>query len=44
MVPFPKDYIEKDSGKSLPPGFWIGIVLVFILIYLTNQCKGGVVP
>ena len=43
MVPFPYQS-TKDPGKSIPPGFWIGLVLVFALIYLTNQCKGGVVP
>jgi hypothetical protein len=43
MVPFPYRP-TKDSGKPIPPGFWIGVILVFMLIYLTNQCKGGVVP
>ena len=44
MVPFPQNFISKDPGNKLPPGFWIGLILILTLMYLVNQCKGGVVP
>lgn len=43
MVPFPYQS-TKDSGKPLPPGFWIGLILVTALICIVNMCKGGVIP
>ena len=44
MVPFPQNWVNKDSGKPLPPGFWIGLILVTALICIVNMCKGGVIP
>jgi hypothetical protein len=46
MVPYKgKTYYDKEPGKPLQPGFWIGLALVLLLLQLINQCKtGGVVP
>lgn len=45
MVPFPKkDYLKKDSGKPIPPGFWIGVALVLGLFAWLHGCEGGVAP
>ena len=32
----------KDQGGPLPPGFWIGIMLVAVLFIWLHGCKGGV--
>ena len=33
-----------DNGK-IDPGFWIGLVMIIIILYLQHSCaKGGVVP
>jgi len=45
MVPFPKNYIEKDPGWPLQPWFWVVIVILLIIFYFINKhCEGGVVP
>ena len=32
----------KDPGGPLPPGFWIGAVIIVILFIWLHGCKGGV--
>ena len=45
MNPFPtKDYVNKDPGKKLPPGFWIGVIMVILLFTWLHGCEGGVSP
>lgn len=34
----------KDPGGPLPPGFWIGVVIVILLFICLHGCKGGVSP
>lgn len=29
------------NKESLPPGFWIGLVMVAFLLYFVNGCWGG---
>lgn len=41
MYPSLKKYYYKDEGDSLPPGFWIGIIMILILFYFVERCKGG---
>ena len=39
-----KPKYPKDPGKPLPPGFWIGIVILAILFCWMHGCQGGVSP
>lgn len=32
----------KDPGGTLPPGFWIGVVIIVLLLIWLRGCKGGV--
>lgn len=41
--PFKKHY-NKINDEPIPPGFWIGIVMVLILLFVVDQCKGGGFP
>lgn len=37
----------KDPGRplpSVPPGFWIGVIIVIVLFVWLHGCKGGVSP
>ena len=32
----------KDPGGPLPPGFWIGVIMLAILFCYMHGCSGGV--
>ena len=34
----------KDPGGPLPPGFWIGVIIVVLLFAWLHGCQGGVSP
>ena len=34
---------QKANTERIPPGFWLGLILVAILLWF-QHCKGGVVP
>lgn len=38
---FKKERYDKIDNKKVPPGFWIGLIMVLILFELVNRCKGG---
>lgn len=37
-----KRYCFKDPGGPLPPGFWIGVIIILLLFVWLHGCKGGV--
>lgn len=41
MTTFKNQYF-KDPGGPLPPGFWIGVVMMVLLLIWLHGCKGGV--
>ena len=38
---FKKERYDKIGNEPMPPGFWIGLVLVLLLLYFVQTCKGG---
>lgn len=38
---FKKQRYDKIGNEPVPPGFWIGLIMVLILLYLVQNCKGG---
>ena len=36
--------MTKDSGNKLPPGFYIGVIIVIFLFAWLHGCEGGVSP
>ena len=42
-VPFKKNY-NKIDDQPIPPGFWIGIIMILILLFIVDRCKGGGFP
>ena len=38
---FKKERYDKIGNEPVQPGFWIGLIMILILLYLVQTCKGG---
>lgn len=43
MIPYNKSY-QKCPNDPVPPGFWIGAIIVLLLFAWLHGCEGGVIP